>query len=164
MGLLGTISEVNEFTATVPTPAVGTDILAADVIAGLQAVTNRTLYLNTHKLISISNSYQTFPASLGSWTTTSFVQLSGMEIVLTDCEIGDILAVQMSMSVSMNGTSDAGGLALPANLVKTELATRAPSSACSPMTTAEATKPCSVPRRSSRGARPPTARASSRSP
>lgn len=45
MGLSGTISEVSEFTATVPRQAAGTPVLAADVIASVQALANRTLYL-----------------------------------------------------------------------------------------------------------------------
>ncbi len=44
MSIVGSITEVDAYTASVPTPGSGTPVLAADVIAGEQALANRTKY------------------------------------------------------------------------------------------------------------------------
>ena len=89
MGLSGTaITPVSTFTANVYPPASATPVLAADVLAGEQALVNRTEYLYDLKRPGTTPAYKTqinWTANPTYWGFTN----SGNRLQLTEAGFGD---------------------------------------------------------------------------
>ncbi len=102
------IAEVIVFTSGVYPPAAGTPVMAADIVAGLQPLANRTAYLSLTGLLDVVSASGSGGGDLDSFNTASFVKSTAVVIDVPDCEIGDDLVISFMVNyyVSAAGTAE----------------------------------------------------------